>query len=277
MSLKKKEIFLIIIVVIVFVTLPFFLNWILQKEAVVQVIGDSVTWLSFWGTYIGAVLTAVMVLVAFISIRKTANINRTQWKMAWLSSFRSAAADMISSVDATAVGQMAQDISFWRFDQAVERGHAMEKTVNRSAFLLTSLLKEYDELFHTRQSIKYIKELNSFIRPFLQTTGEIIQFAILCKFLKEKTGSGERANGVKVLYEMTDTMASMKYLVIKEALQCLKDGDSTIDVVHNAVVKMQKNLESVDINGLEKLLLRISAQNAKLTYDVSNTDFSSKG
>lgn len=269
MCKKSKDTYLAIFIIIVFIAFPFLLNWILQKESIVPVIGDSVTWLSFWGTYIGTVLTAVMVLATFITIRKTTNINRTQWRIEWLNSFRAAAADMVMSVDPTAVGQMAQDVNFWRFDQAAEKGHAMEMAVKRSAFLLSSVLKEYDEVFNIRQGGKYIDELNSFISPFLQSTGEIIQFAIICKFLKEKTDSGERDEGINAVCVMSDSMVAKQYIVINDALQCLKDGDSTSDVVHNAVVKMQQNLSEVDTDGLEKLLLRIGSQNAKLTYGVS--------
>ena len=69
---------------------------------------------------------------------------------------------------------------------------------------------------------------------------------------------------------MSDSMVAKQYIVINDALQCLKkDGDSTSDVVHNAVVKMQQNLSEVDTDGLEKLQLRIGSQNAKLTYGVS--------
>lgn len=76
---------------------------------------------------------------------------------------------------------------------------------------------------------------------------------------------------------MSDSMVAKQYIVINDALQCLKDGDSTSDVVHNAVVMMQHNLSEVDTDGLEKLLLRIGSQNAKLTYGVSSRVVSETG
>lgn len=266
MENNRKTIWMAIIIIIVLIAFPFFLNWVLQRDAIIPVIGDSSTWLSFWGTFIGALLTALLVLASFFTIQKTVSFNRTRWRIEWLKSFREAAAGMISAVDATEVGLMAQDVNFWRFDQAAQKGHAMELAVKRNSFLMSSVLKEYDVLFDDQQGGKYIDELNDIISPFLQETGEIIQFAIICKFLKEKTDAGQRIEGIKTVCNMAGSMAAAQYHVIEEALHCLKDGDRTDDVVHNAVVKLQQNLALVDVTKLEKLLLRIGSQNAKLTY-----------
>ena len=184
MSIQGRDVLSAIVLFLVLLLFPFLLNWILLRNAIVPVVGDSSSWLAFWSSYVGAILTALMVFATYLTIRKTINLNRAQWRIAWLSSFRAAATELLSAIDPTEVGQMAQDVIFWRFDQAAKKGHAMEIAVKRGSFLLTTALKEYDVVFDAHSGGKYIDELNSFISPFLQRTGEIIQFAIICNYLK---------------------------------------------------------------------------------------------
>ena len=267
MNAKRIELIWVIVVISVFLALPFFLNWILQKEAFIPVVGDSSIWLSFWGTYIGAILTAIMVYVAFLTIRKTGNLNKTQWKIEWLNSFRNAAADLVSAIDPTSVGQMAQDVKFWRFEYAVDKGHEMEMAVKKSSFLLSSILKEYDAIFDEKQASNYIDELNSIISPFILVTEEIIQFAILCKYLKEKTDVGNRSEGVDAILNMVDDMEKKGYHIIYKAIQSLAiDKEKTEIVIHDTVVLLQQNLAGLNTEGVKKILLRIDSLNAKRIY-----------
>ena len=258
-----------ILVAALLMAFPFILNWLFQLPAFTSVIGGPETWLSFWATYIGAILTALMVVATFITIRKTSSINRAHWRIDWLNSFRSAAAELIVATDTTAVGQMALDVQQWRLDQAVDQGHKMEVAVKHCSFLLSSVLKEYDVVFDAHEGSRYIDTLNEYLTPFYQKTGELIQFAIICKYLKDKNNAGQRSDGINALKPMISDMASKEYFVIRDAIQDMVNGENVEDVIHDAVVMMQKNLSDVDIQGLEKWLLRISSQNAKLAYSMS--------
>ena len=263
----RKYFWLAIIVVILLAIFPFFLNWVLQRESFVPVIGDSATWLAFWGTYIGTILTALMVFATFITLHKTVNLSKSQWKMEWLRSYRASAAELLNAIDITAVGQFAQDVNFGRFEQVVKKGNEMERAVKRSSFLLSSYLKEYDYLFKEHKGNEYIDELNRLIGPFLQDAGELIQFAIICDFLKKKKNAGKLSEGILAVSAMTEDMAAKEYFIIAESITWLMDGEEMDVVVHNAVVKMQKQFAKVDIDDLAKFLLRISSLNARNTYD----------
>ena len=67
-------------------------------------------------------------------------------------------------------------------------------------------------------------------------------------------------------------MASKEYFVIRDAIQDMVNGENMMDVIHDAVVTMQKNFSAVDIQGLEKWLLRISSQIANAAYEVPVID-----
>lgn len=71
-----------IILWIAIVTMPIFLNFILQIDTPfgIKVIGDAVVWLQFWGTYLSTLISLLMAYVAFASLnemkKQTENNNR---------------------------------------------------------------------------------------------------------------------------------------------------------------------------------------------------------
>lgn len=50
-----KKLLIAVLVSLVFLAFPFILNWALQKDAFVPVIGDGTAWLSFWPVYLSAI------------------------------------------------------------------------------------------------------------------------------------------------------------------------------------------------------------------------------
>jgi len=49
---------------------PFFLNWILLQKAFVPVVGDSVTWLTFWPVYLSAIASFGMIYFTYCSLQQ---------------------------------------------------------------------------------------------------------------------------------------------------------------------------------------------------------------
>lgn len=49
---------------------PFFLNWILLQKAFVPVVGDSVTWLTFWPVYLSAIASFGMIYFTYRSLQQ---------------------------------------------------------------------------------------------------------------------------------------------------------------------------------------------------------------
>ena len=61
----------IIVVIIVFaLVFPFFLNWELQFNAFVPVVGDSVIWLTFWPVYLSAIASFGMIYFTYLSLQQ---------------------------------------------------------------------------------------------------------------------------------------------------------------------------------------------------------------
>ena len=73
MKHKRKEvIYYGLTIAIVCFLFPFLLNWILQRKAIVPVVGDSTTWLSFWPVYLSAIASFCMIFFTYLSLKQNA-------------------------------------------------------------------------------------------------------------------------------------------------------------------------------------------------------------
>jgi len=59
-----------IIVVMLLLLFPVILNWILLREAIVPVVGDSTTWLTFWPVYLSAMASFGMIYYTYRSLQQ---------------------------------------------------------------------------------------------------------------------------------------------------------------------------------------------------------------
>lgn len=68
---KDKNNWIVGTVVTVFILFPFFLNWIIQIKSLVPVVGDGVTWLSFWPVYLSAIASFGMIYFTYRSLQES--------------------------------------------------------------------------------------------------------------------------------------------------------------------------------------------------------------
>ena len=61
---------LIVIIIVLALVFPFFLNWVLQFKAFVPVVGDSVIWLTFWPVYLSAIASFGMIYFTYLSLQQ---------------------------------------------------------------------------------------------------------------------------------------------------------------------------------------------------------------
>ena len=61
---------LIIAVVLGMVVFPLLLNWLLLRDAIMPVVGDSVTWLTFWPVYLSAIASFGMIYLTYHSLQQ---------------------------------------------------------------------------------------------------------------------------------------------------------------------------------------------------------------
>lgn len=57
-------------VFIAFIIFPFLLNWIIRQNAIVPVVGDGTTWLSFWPVYLSAIASFGMIYFTYRSLQQ---------------------------------------------------------------------------------------------------------------------------------------------------------------------------------------------------------------
>lgn len=57
-------------IIVLTLLFPFFLNWVLQFKAFLPVVGDSVTWLTFWPVYLSAIASFGMIYFTYRSLQQ---------------------------------------------------------------------------------------------------------------------------------------------------------------------------------------------------------------
>ena len=65
-----KKLLIAVLVSLVFLAFPFILNWVLQKEAIMPVIGDGTAWLSFWPVYLSAIASFGMIYYTYRTLQQ---------------------------------------------------------------------------------------------------------------------------------------------------------------------------------------------------------------
>lgn len=219
-----------------------------------------------WIGTLSVAFTALMVLGTFLAIRQTVKSEKARRRVEWIRDFRQAAADMAMAVDKTMADQIAQDMVFGRFREAVAKGIEVEKSVKRSSFVLTSVLREYDAVFNECCAGDFMDKINDRVSPFSNVVGELNQFANLCKCLKDKADMGQLADGVASVTEMKTKMEREGFGLI---VGFIRGIDVTADIaaaIHDTVVKLQVKLSKLDTEGLEHVLLRIGTMSGKKAY-----------
>lgn len=65
---KYCSLILVLSFVVLLCLFPLFLNWVLQQRAIVPVVGDGATWLSFWPVYLSAIASFCMIYFTYRSL-----------------------------------------------------------------------------------------------------------------------------------------------------------------------------------------------------------------
>ena len=72
--MKRAKSIYLVLAIIGIILLPICLNYILQIRTNLSVVGDPVTWLAFWGSFIGAIASFAMVFITYYTLKQ----NKTQ-------------------------------------------------------------------------------------------------------------------------------------------------------------------------------------------------------
>lgn len=66
---RKHNVVIASVALVVCLLFPFALNWLLLREAIVPVVGDGATWLSFWPVYLSAIASFGMIFFTYLSLQ----------------------------------------------------------------------------------------------------------------------------------------------------------------------------------------------------------------
>lgn len=267
MKWVKKNIIMIAIITII-VSLPFLFNILLSIDSFYPVIGDEKTWLAFWATYIGAIMSALMVYFTYRSIKRTTNLYQTQWKIDWLNAYRSASAELLVALHKTTIIQISQKISNNDFDGASEMACQMTRNFKKQTFVLLEILERYNDVFNSTDGDEYKEKIKEHLTVFQEKAGEIAQFALICENIAYKEAKGLRDEYLQTLYNMEKDMNEAGYKNIVNFIQKLREGGGLDDGIHDAIVLMQRNFSKY-VNDMEYILLDIASKSSKLAYDIS--------
>lgn len=67
---RKHNVVIASVALVVCLLFPFALNWLLLREAIVPVVGDGATWLSFWPVYLSAIASFGMIFFTYLSLQQ---------------------------------------------------------------------------------------------------------------------------------------------------------------------------------------------------------------
>lgn len=67
---KNKVQIWVVVVALGVIVFPLLLNWLLLKDAIAPVVGDSVTWLTFWPVYLSAIASFGMIYFTYRSLKE---------------------------------------------------------------------------------------------------------------------------------------------------------------------------------------------------------------
>lgn len=79
----------VLLIIVVTITAPFVINWVILQPQRFEVVGDGTHWLGFWATYISAIASFAMVFITWMTLR--------QMQLQWNEEHR---ARLIFSIDA---------------------------------------------------------------------------------------------------------------------------------------------------------------------------------
>lgn len=266
--MSKFKIFLICIGLLVF---PIILNFVLQLKISGKVIGNEVTWLNFWGVYLGVIFSALMVYITYKTLHTTNHINLSQRKKEWLYTFREHSAELITLASKNNINVLAQRLLWGQESLIMEQAMELNSALQRNTFLITALLKEYDELFMQDKSKVYIEQINIYLQPFLDSFQEFVEYTVICDYL---TGCNYSQSGMNKTILMKSTMIANGFGAIYECLckleklnrQSPKFIEHYYEVRKETLKQITSQLRSWDSNRFEQLLLKVCKDESRNIY-----------
>lgn len=176
---EKGMNFLPILIIIIALIIPLGLNAVLQIPAFVPIIGDSVSWLTFWGGYISSIASFFMVYYAYRTIKLSRGEHEQNMRLTHHRDLREAMVKIQDTINHTKIENIIDELSAEEFTQAKKDLLALQQSYNVASTTLTYVLVDLDELDGEQNGRRLITKLNKSIRPIMELTKLMIGYAVL--------------------------------------------------------------------------------------------------
>ena len=284
-AMNKKDIFALLGFVIFLFLIPIILNWLLPMKWGLSNVGAAEEWLSFWGIYIGAICTAIMAFLTYLMMRKTVNMQKTNWRISWLKSYREATIDLMQATNLSEVKHIAQSLFLGNVEDSLHKAKQIDCSINRCSDNITLLLKEYEDLYEDKNRFAIIsKQFNAVLQPYMLKIGELVQLAVIFEFISGSSNNLSETSIRDSLIKMKETIKHDGYLHIVDAIEQLETPDDNDaysippvqNVMKEALLQLNSSFDGTEQENIEKVLIDIYANSSKLTHNFCFTMKSSK-
>ena len=232
MGLNKKNIIVLIGIILVAILLPFIINWLILLPSKFKFVGDGVDWLTFWGGYIGAIISAgVAFVILAIQYRQSQNENRKnrklqidvieyQQKRQWLNDLKIKCTQYFDGFDADSLELIVNSFYNEESEENIKKTlKALSDKKNNSSFSFGIMFPPPS--FLDAEERKILSELNTYSTTYLIVLYDIIWLYDLClrnKILGTQPEEDELHNNVCKFKWGVDSFAISLFGTVKPNL-----------------------------------------------------------
>lgn len=238
-------------VVIPIIVAPILINWLLLKPKIFDFVGDDSTWLNFWGTYIGTVLST---MVAFYVLYKQMEQNHTenrnnrelqisileyQIKSQWLTELKSKMADVYNAFSQNDLTMLGDSYGNYGNNQYIIKEIKRISDKMKDADFAKGLLfpKDID-----RNESKFLARLHGYEEEFNALLKDLNWLAHLNGNDKFRTDSNFRNEIIQNYKERARQFNNIKS---RRAWELIDFGATKISIITIAKLRIQEGIENI--------------------------------
>lgn len=255
--MRLKLFFGIIIFIILVFIFPIGLNYILQISVAEKVIGTPVVWLSFWGSYITAIISGVMVYFSYKAIRVSVETTKVQRKLQIHNNLREAIFKLRNATDLGRLYELQQDLQDKKYTSAKNELYRIQRSYNEASNNLDYILVDRDILYGIDERIRLTKEINSELKPIVEYIRVLSQFAIM------QDGWAHRSYGDKKYSDVLELQDEPLSLIIKDNPHSIKLKDDYSETLLIAIANKYRNWDYTTFENKLLSLYKYDSKKAK--------------
>lgn len=238
-------------VVIPIIIAPILINWLLLKPKIFDFVGDDSTWLNFWGTYIGTVLST---MVAFYVLYKQMEQNHTenrnnrelqisileyQIKSQWLTELKSKMADVYNAFSQNDLTMLGDSYGFYdKIPYIVKEIKRISDKMKDADFAKGLLFpKDID-----RNESKFLARLHGYEEEFNALLEDLNWLARLSDNDKFRTDSNFRNELIQHYKERARQFNNIKS---RRAWELIDFGATKISIITIANLRIKEGIENI--------------------------------